>query len=811
MKDLNFKAILPYITALLVFAVISILYFSPDILEGKILFQADTQQGIAIGQEAKAFKEATGETTRWTNSLFSGMPTYQSAPSYATRGPLKAIEKIYTLFLPSPVSYVYMMMLGFFILMLSLKVRKDIAILGSIIFAFSSYFFILIEAGHIWKYTTLAYIPPTIAGIILTYRGKYLLGGALTAFFATYQIASNHIQMSYYFVLFFIIFYAAGVFIEKYKEKRIIDFVKSSAVLVAAAALAICVNISNIYHTYQYSKETMRGGSEVSQTSAPGERTHGLEKDYITQWSYGVSETFSLLIPNIKGGGTAQLASNKTAFEKARPEFRQYFSQMNQYWGDQPFTSGPVYAGALVMFLFVLGLFIIKGWFKWVLVISTIFSVALAWGHNFMFLTDIFIDYMPLYNKFRAVSSLLVVAEFTIPVLAVMALCKIAEDPSILKTNIKEVGIAAGLTAGISLLFAILPDLFFSFMSNMETQQYLPMAAKDPNMRALFDNIEEGRKAIFTADAFRSFIIIMLGLGAMFLCAYKKISASVMVIIVTVICLGDMWSVDKRYLNSSKFVADTKKETPFKPTQADIDILKDKDPNFRVLNLTTNTFNDAVTSYFHKSIGGYHAAKLQRYQDIIDTYLSKNINPRIINMLNGKYIIQLNSQEQPQAMINPAAMGNAWFVSKIDVVNDARTELKDVGEIDLKTTAVVDKRFDKYISDDSFEVNPEANIRLTSYSPNELKYVSDNMSKGLAVFSEIYYPGWTATIDGKETEIIRANYILRAIEIPAGKHEIVMTFKPTSIKVTDTISVIALIIIGLLLLGALVMALKNRK
>ena len=379
---------------------------------------------------------------------------------------------------------------------------------------------------------------------------------------------------------------------------------------------------------------------------------------------------------------------------------------MNQYWGDQPFTSGPVYAGALVMFLFVLGLFIIKGWFKWVLVISTIFSVALAWGHNFMFLTDIFIDYMPLYNKFRAVSSLLVVAEFTIPVLAVMALCKIAEDPSILKTNIKEVGIAAGLTAGISLLFAILPDLFFSFMSNMETQQYLPMAAKDPNMRALFDNIEEGRKAIFTADAFRSFIIIMLGLGAMFLCAYKKISASVMVIIVTVICLGDMWSVDKRYLNSSKFVADTKKETPFKPTQADIDILKDKDPNFRVLNLTTNTFNDAVTSYFHKSIGGYHAAKLQRYQDIIDTYLSKNINPRIINMLNGKYIIQLNSQEQPQAMINPAAMGNACFVSKIDVVNDARTGLKDVGEIDLKTTAVVDKRFDKYISDDSFEVTP---------------------------------------------------------------------------------------------------------
>lgn len=800
MTKLNFKTILPYLACLLVFAAISIAYFTPELLEGKVLFQGDTQQGIAVGQEAKIYKEATGEQTRWTNSLFSGMPTYQTSPSYGVKPMVDLITGIYRLYLPSPAGLIFIMMLGFFILMLTLRVRKDLAVVGAIMYAFSSYFFIIIEAGHIWKFVTLAYIPPTIAGILLTYRGKYLAGAAMTALFAALQISSNHVQMTYYF-LFVILALVIGIFIEKMKNKQLPDFFKASGILVVAGALAVGVNISNLYHTYEYSKQTMRGGNELT-TRTDGQsvaKNDGLEKEYITQWSYGKGETFSLLVPNVKGGATGALAQNKDAMKVAQPQYREYFGQFNQYWGDQPFTSGPVYVGAFVIFLFILSLFIVKGWIKWSLLAVTVLTIALAWGKNFMVLTDLFIDYIPMYNKFRAVSSLLVVAEFCIPVLAVLALKKVIEEPEILKTHARDFYISLGLTAGVSVLFALFPTTFFSFMSEQEAAAYLPQAQQQPQLMDLLNNLMQGREAIFTADAWRSAIIILVGAAVLYLYSIRKIKAGVMVFLIGALTLGDMWSVDKRYLNASNFVPKRQLSNPFPMTEADKEILKDSDIHYRVLNLTTSTFNDAVTSYYHKSIGGYHAAKLQRYQDIIDRQLSGRINPQVVNMLNGKYYIVQGENGQPKAQLNPDALGNAWFVDKIDWVDSADEEMAELNTVNPAHTAIIDRRFEKQLAALNLQApDSTATAELIKYTPNELTYRVTNAKEGLLVFSEVYYPGWSATIDGKKAELVRADYILRALAVPAGTHEIVMTFRPASIRVTDMISYLS---IGLIIFG----------
>ncbi len=810
MTKLNLKRIWPYLACILIFVGISAAYFLPEIVEGKVLFQGDTQQGIAIGQEAKLFREATGEQTRWTGSLFSGMPTYQMSPYYGIRPVNGFLERAYALFMPSPVSLVFVMMLGFFIFLLVLGVRKDLAVLGAVMYAFSSYFFIIIEAGHIWKYLTLAYIPPTIAGILLAYRGKYLAGCALTAFFAAFQIASNHVQMTYYF-LFVILALVIGIFIDAYKKKQLRDFFKASAFLVLAGVLAVAVNGANLYHTYQYSKLTMRGGSELSRTvgaSDSSQKNDGLEKEYITQWSYGKAETFSLLVPNMKGGATGPLAKNETAMKKAKPEYREYFGQFNQYWGDQPFTSGPVYVGAFVIFLFVLGIFIVKGWLKWSLVIVTALTILLSWGKNFMVLTDFFIDYIPLYNKFRAVSSILVVAEFCIPVLAILALKKIIEEPQILKSRAKDFYISLALTGGLSLAFALFPSLFNSFLSEQEAANYLPQAAQQPQLMGLIDNLIDARESIFTADAWRSFFIIAVGAVILFLYSKGKMKAGLMVVLVGVLTLGDLWSVDKRYLNASNFVPKRQLSNPFQMSPADKEILKDTDIHYRVLNLAVNTFNDPTTSYYHKSIGGYHAAKLQRYQDLIDRHMSGNLNPAVINMLNGKYLIVPGENGQPQAQLNPDALGNAWFVKNIDWVNSPDEEINALNSVNPATTAIIDKRFEKTLN--GFTPNgtdSTATIRLTKYEPNQLVYTASATKAELAVFSEIYYPGWKATIDGKEAEIIRTDYVLRALVIPAGTHEIEFSFHPASIAITDTISYIAMVLILLAGIGAILLGL----
>lgn len=805
----NLWALLPVV----LFIVLSFVYFSPDVIEGKILFQHDTQQGLAIGHEAQVYAQESGETPRWTGSLFSGMPTFQISPSYSSNAPLKALQHVYNLWLVSPVSLVFIMMLGFYILLLTLNVRWYLAAFGAIAYAFSSYFFIIIAAGHIWKFITLAYIPPTIAGVILAYRGRYLLGGALAALFGALQIMSNHVQMSYYF-LFVICAVVVAYGVEHYRAHTMPRFFKATGVLVVAALLAVGANASNLYHTYKYSKESMRGG-HTELTSPDADKTkpagNGLDKDYITQWSYGKMETLTLLIPDSKGGASGPLAENERAVKAADPQLRPYLSQVDRYWGDQPFTAGPVYVGALIFFLFVLGCFIVRTPLKWALLVVTLLTIMLSWGKNMMWLTDWFIDYFPMYNRFRTVSSILVVAEFCMPLLAVLALKKIFDDPSILSREKRWFYLSGGIVAGIALLAALAPGLFDTFLKDYERE-----AAGQPGYAELFAGIAEARKAVFTADAWRSFIIVALGFAVLWLLRQKKLNPTVAMIALVVILVGDMYPVNKRYLNSDNFVTPARKTNPFPMTDADRYILQDKDMNYRVLNAAAgetlaSAFSEPRTSYYHKSIGGYHAAKLRRYQDLIDRQLV-NANPAVLNMLNTRYIIQPLEDGRETVVRNPGALGNAWFVSEVKWVDNADAEMAAITDFDPSSTAVADRRFAREIGDKVVPPAAGDTIYETGYKPDELTYRYRSQQGGLAVFSEIYFPwGWQVTVDGKPVDMARVNYVLRAVNLPAGEHEVIFRFDPPSVHTTESIAYVSLFLILAAFVGTGFVAWKRRK
>lgn len=822
------KKILPDLIAILAFALLSFAYFFPADIENRILFQHDTVAGAGAGQEAAQYHEQTGESTRWTNSIFGGMPTYQIAPSYDSTQPLRWTQKVYQLFLPSYVNLTFILMLGFYILLRVFGMPVWLAGLGGIIWAFSSYFFILISAGHIWKFITLAYIPPTIAGIVLAYRGKLLAGGIVTALFIALQIMSNHMQMSYYFLLV-ILFIAGAYFEDAWRNKTLPKFFRASAVLVVAALIGISANLSNLYHTYTYSKETMRGKSELVETGEAAKQTSsGLDRDYITQWSYGIGETLTLLVPNFKGGASAPLSLNETAMEKANPMYSSLYSQLTQYFGDQPMTSGPVYVGAFVLFLFVLGCFIVKGPLKWALVGATFFSIVLAWGKNFMPLTDFFIDYIPMYSKFRAVSSILVIAEFTIPLLAIFALKRVFDEPEIIKKNKKALGISTALTAGVALLLAVSPSLFSSTFIPAQEAQMLQTAVNQQMIPAqelsgILANLSEMRAALVSADALRSFIFISIGCVLLWLYAGGKLCKSLAISGITVLCLIDMWGVNKRYLHDDQFVPRSAQTEAFKKTPTDESILRDTTLDYRVLNFATNTFNENNTSYWHKNVGGYHAAKLRRYQEMIEQHISPEMQAayqaiataggemdsvdatkfRVLNMLNTRYFIfPAGQQGQTVPILNPHAYGNAWFVDKVQYVNNANEEIETLNDILPTETAIVDARFKDVLKGATAGYKDSlSNIRLTVYEPNRLVYETENSKDGIAVFSEIYYPdGWQATIDGQPAQIGRADYILRTMYVPAGKHTIEMRFDPKSLHVTEGIAygALALLIIGVI-------------
>ena len=822
------KKLLPDLIAILAFVLLSFAYFFPADIENRILFQHDTAAGAGAGQEVKEYYEQTGERSRWTNSLFGGMPMYQIAPSYDSTKSLQWVQKAYQLFLPDYVCLTFMLMLGFYILLRVFGIPVWLAGLGGIMWAFSSYFFILISAGHIWKFITLAYVPPTIAGIVLAYRGKLLWGGILTALFVALQITSNHVQMSYYF--FFVILFFVGAYFEKaWRTKTLPQFFKASAVLIVAALVGIAANVSNLYHTYAYSKETMRGKSELVQTGDAAKQTSsGLDRDYITQWSYGIDETLTLLVPNFKGGASAALSQSETAMSKANPMYSSLYDSLTQYFGTQPMTSGPVYVGAFVLFLFVLGCFIVKGPLKWALIGATFFSIVLSWGKNFMPLTDFFIDYVPLYNKFRAVSSILVIAEFTIPLLAIFALKRLLEEPEILKQEKKPLGISLLLTAGIALLLAVAPGSIGSgyvpaqeaqMLQNAVNQQMIPAN----ELSGILANLGEMRAELVSSDALRSFIIIGIGCSLLWLYASGKLRSSLTIAGITILCLADMWGVNKRYLNDAQFVPHSIRTETFTKTNTDELILQDTSLDYRVLNFATSTFDDNNTSYWHKSVGGYHPAKLRRYQEMIEHHISPEMQAaykaiataggemdsvdankfRVLNMLNTKYFIfPAGQQRQTVPILNPHAYGNAWFVNKVQYVNNANEEIDALDSIIPTETAVVDARFKDVLKGTTESYKDSlSSIRLTSYAPNRLTYETNNAQDGIAVFSEIYYPdGWHVTIDGQPAELARADYILRTMYVPAGQHTIEMRFDPTSLHVTEGIAygALALLVIGII-------------
>ena len=822
----TYKKFLPDVVVVLVFAIISFAYFLVPVTQGKILFQHDASAGVGSAQELTEYQNRTGETTRWTNSIFGGMPTYQMSPSYQSTDGLLQVMNAYHLWLPDNVWFLFAYLLGFYILLRAFDFRQTLAALGSIMWAFSSYFLIIIAAGHLWKVMALAYLPPMIAGIVLAYRGRYLSGFIVTALFTAFEIKANHVQMTYYY-LFIILFMVIAYLVKAVREKQLAGFMKSTGVVAAAAVIGIAINLSSLYHTWQYQKESMRGKSELVKKDAANQTSSGLDRDYITQWSYGIDETLTLLVPDAKGGATVPLSKNATAMAKADPQIQsmipQLYDAIPQYFGTQPGTSGPVYVGAFVLFLFILGLFIVRGSMKWALLAATVLSVLLAWGHNFMGFTNFFLDYIPMYAKFRTVASILVIAEFTIPLLAALALKKIVDEPEVLTKQMKFVYISLALTAGVALLLALFPGMMEPFVSDQERQMITSIQGMDGNTaNTILSNIATMREAMVSADAWRSVIIILIGFALLFLYKMKKLRAEYMVICMAVLCLVDMWQVDKRYLNDEMFVPKSERDMPHQATSTDLAIMKDKSLDYRVLNLASNTFNENETSFFHKSIGGYHPAKLRRYQEMIDAYIApemqaamqaiaaKNGNMQevdgakvfpVLNMLNTKYFILPLQGGATMPLQNIYAQGNGWFVDKINYVADANAEYSGVGKIDVRHEAVADKKFEAALGQAKAN-DSTATVKLDKYEPNNLQYTVNSKNGGVVVFSEIYYPGWTATIDGQPAELGRVNYILRAVSVKPGKHTVVLDFHPTSISTTETIAYIAIVILLLAIAGA---------
>ncbi len=854
------KGILMEAACIAFFAIVASVYF-PKAFKGWRLTGEDNSANDGLRVELNNYRaEHNGETPRWINSIFSGMPTYQIAPSYDSAKPMSLVEKIYHLGLPDYVWYVFASMLGFYILLRAFDFRRWMAVLGAVVWAFSSYFFIIIAAGHLWKAITLAYIPPTIAGVVMCFKGRYLWGFVVTALFATLQINGNHPQMTYYFLIPELLMFGAFV-VRCILKKETGKLIKATCAIFAAAVIAIGLNASNLYHTYKYSDQTMRGKSELKKAGKEGDQTDsGLERSYITNWSYGIDETLTLLIPNLKGGASVPLARNATAMKHADSQLTSagIYEQIGQYWGEQPGTSGPVYVGALICMLFVLALFVIpnRNAMKWVLLASTLLSFLLSWGHNLQWFTDLFIDHVPFYSKFRTVSSILVVAEFTIPLLAMLGLKRFIEnmgDSNLRPKMLRSLYWSTGITAGICLLFAVWPTFFGNCVSSAEEEGI--RSSLDPtSANMILSSIATMRASMLTSDAWRSLLIVMLGAALLFF-YYRtamsnkgKVAWSTQAAIgglIIAVCLIDMWQVNKRYMNDSLFKEPAiQGERSKTPAEEHILATSGDKRDYRVLNTTVSTFNDNTTSFFFNSIGGYHPAKLRRYQELIEAYMSSSnstvhdelnsalqmysqerldtaamvasgnlqfpiynlsdmdadtICP-VLNMLNTRWIILGNSQSE-MPLENTHAYGHAWFVDDMKVVSTANEELETLKDVSPRHTAVVDKSFSSILGK-AAPADSSDYIRLTGQTSTTCTYEADSKKGGIAVFSEIYYPEWEATIDGKPADIARADYVLRAMSIPAGKHTIEMSFNPQSINKTETIAYICLA----LLLAALLLA-----
>jgi len=802
MKNLNFKNAVPYLAAIVIFILIAIFYFSP-LLEGKKMLQSDIVNHQGASKEIVDYRNQTGEEALWTNSMFGGMPAYQISVKYSSNI-IGFFDNIFKLWLPHPANLVFLYFLGFFFLLLVLKVDPWLAIAGAIGFALSSYFFIILEAGHNSKAHAIGYIAPVLAGIILTFRKKYIWGGIITALFLSLELQANHPQITYYMVLIALII---GIFelAESIRKKYFSSFLLSVGIISVAVVFALLTNISSLWATYEYGKFTIRGKSEL--TSNLENKTSGLDKDYATQWSYGIGETMTLLIPDFYGGSSSvKISENSKIVEALKanniPEstIRQFTSQPSSfiYWGSQPFTSGPVYVGAIIFFLFVLGLMIVKGPLKWGLLVATILSIVLSWGHNFMAVTDFFLNYFPMYNKFRAVSMTLVIAEVTIPLLAILAVKEIFDNLKDQKRLFKALKIAFIIVGGIALIFAMVPGMFLDFIGPHDDimKQY-----QFPDW--LVQSVHDERLSLVRKDAIRALVFVFITAGLIWALLFSKLKKQYVPFILMALILADMVIVNKRYVNNDSFTSKSKVANPYEPTPADEQILLDKSQNYRVLNLTVSTYNDARTSYFHKSIGGYHGAKLRRYQELIDNQIDNN-NMQVLNMLNTKYIIFSDKDQRQVVQQNPDALGNAWFVKAYKIVDNPDEEIKALTNFTPKDTVIIDKRWEKALSSyspgrDSLDV-----IKLEDYKPNHLTYSYQSKNNGLAVFSEIYYPmGWNVTVDGKSAFHFRVNYVLRGMVLPAGAHKVEFRFHPDAYFIGEKISLISsILLLALLILFA---------
>ncbi|HAN77833.1 MAG TPA: hypothetical protein DCQ31_08710 [Bacteroidales bacterium] len=831
------KPIWAHLLVVLLFIAISLVYFSP-VLEGKTLRQGDDIHAKGAAKELNDFeKNNPGEESQWTNSMFGGMPAYHIKGGESYNVFLWA-QRALRLGLPfGTAAILFIYLLGFYIFLVSLKFDKLLSVLGAVAFAFASYNFIIIEAGHITKAYAIAYMAPVLGGIILTYRKKYILGAVITTIALGIEISTTHVQITYYLAL------AALILVVVFKVDALIkktfpDFLKASAVLAVAAVLAVLPNITNLITTYEYGKESTRSKTDlkleqgieiaspvgkevygkVVEMKGNSTKTTGLDKNYAMSWSYGIGETWTLYIPNVKGGASGYIANNADAMENATPEFAQIISQQNHYWGNQPFTSGPVYAGAIIFALFILGLFIVDGKIKWFVLSVSLLSLVLAWGSNLGAITDFMFNYLPMYNKFRTVSMALVIISLAIPFMAIWTLKEIFEKPELLKAKRKTIYAVSGALVAITLAFIAMPALFFDFISSEESRMFAQVLEQykeqAPQYQAMFTNLEEIRQSIFTADAIRSLIYVLLGAAVIALFGFKKLKKEYAILVIAALVLVDLWSVDKRYLNNDLFVTGTVAKNVFQKSDADLMILKDVDPNYRVLNLSRDPFNDGYTPYFHKSIGGYHGAKLGRYQELIDYHFSdlrsNKITEEVINMLNTKYVIIPTKEGKPYSELNMGAHGNAWFVSEIKKVPSADQAIASLYDFNALQTAIVEEADCKEYALPAIQPLDSGDIisqiKLAQYKPNHLVYQVNTKRDEFAVFSEIYYPyGWNAYINGELKPHIRVNYVLRGMTLPKGVYALEFKFEPKSYQLGQTVSMVSsgLIVLILLIIGGL--------
>lgn len=811
-----------HLIILLGFIVIGFAYMSP-LLDGKVLSQHDMTQVAGMSKELKDYNEETGEYSQWTNSMFSGMPGFHVGPTGAKTTVFKALAKVFRLGIgfSNPLANFFVYLLCFYILLLALRLNPWISAIGAVAFALSSYNLIILQVGHVNKAYAIAFMAPVVAGMLMTYRGKYLIGGLLFLLGLGLELYSNHLQITYYLLLMaIVIVLAKGIY--AVKEKEIKRFLVASGILLAAAMLALLPNLSSLWTNYEISKQSMRGKPELTQDQA--NQTSGLDKDYALSWSYGKAETFSLMIPYMTGGKTGALGANEKAMEKVSSQFRETIQGQNQYWGAKASTSGDNYSGAIVVFFFVLGMLLIKGSMRWWILITSILSITLAWGNNLPGLSHFFLDHVPLYNKFRTVEMILVIICFNIPLMAFLVVDRIRKEPDLILKNKRQILLAFGLTGGLSLIFFLVPGIF-SFFTEQEEQIFNQQLANAQaqyasQFRSFMGELEAARIYIFRHDAIRSFLFISAAFLLTWFFANKKIKLAWFMTGLGLLIIVDMWTIDKRYLDNDNFISKREEQNKVALTQADELIQNDTDPHFRVVNLTKSPWQDATTSYHHKSIGGYHGAKLRRYQDLIERYLSPSLQSivselnssptsasvdstlraqQVLNMINTKYII-LNPASQP--LMNRSAMGHAWIAKDFRLVNNADEEIAALGTTDLYEVAVVDQRFAGLLSDNLKHTGGSGLVELTEYRPNYLSYKASLSQQSLIVFSEVYYEGgWNASIDGEPVPHLRADYLLRALPVDAGEHTIEFEFVFEPFEKGENISLAGSILVLLILLG----------